>query len=145
MAAGRAPAWLCVMLPESGSGAAPAPFCFDQVEPDAQRLDGRPFGAALVEADVEQEIERDPQQAADIVAAFGMAAEPQQVLRHAARQVGVFAHQVFAGGAALLQAVRVHLARACTQVSLLAPPICIVSTRASGPVATRVRPPGITT
>ena len=36
-------------------------------------------------------------------------------------------------------------ARACTQVSLLLPPRCMVITRESGPVATRVRPPGITT
>ncbi len=32
-----------------------------------------------------------------------------------------------------------------TQVSLLEPPRCMEMTRASGPVAARVRPPGITT
>ena len=69
----------------------------DQAAPGAQGLHRRPFAATGVGRAVEEELERRAQQAGDVVAAFGVAAVPEQILDHARRQARVAADQVGAG------------------------------------------------
>ena len=85
------------------------------------------------------------QQPHRVLGALGVAAQPEQVVGHAARQVGrprARGRIGDAGGASSVTALTGP--SDSTQVSLLPPPRCIDTIGTSRALDTRVSPPGIT-
>ena len=79
-----------------------------------------------------------------MLGALGVAAQPEQVLGHAARQVAARALRANRGPGGASSVTGLTGPSDSTQVSLLPPPRCIDTIGTSCVLETRVSPPGIT-